>query len=38
MKGGEFFFAPSISFLKQLKKADWKIAWYQIRVNNPFFL
>jgi hypothetical protein len=23
MKGGEFFFAPSISFLRQLKKADW---------------
>jgi deferrochelatase/peroxidase EfeB len=22
MKGGEFFFAPSISFLRQLKKAD----------------
>jgi hypothetical protein len=25
MKGGEFFFAPSISFLRQLKKADWEI-------------
>jgi deferrochelatase/peroxidase EfeB len=22
MKGGEFFFAPSIAFLRQLKKAD----------------